>query len=175
MSKVSFGDCGMRLRHALAFAEQIHRRCVINKEASKWVASDLGVDVAQTEGAVRLLKKLCRPPSRERLALVAMRDPGLDDADIAEMFDMPVAWATDVRERAEELRVAEPISEYLEYLEEGLRPGDPTPAEILVQAEQLRMQRQPEMRTTFCGPRRMPVSIVNLSWRGDAFVQISAP
>jgi hypothetical protein len=142
----------------LAFAGQIRHRCLINKEAAKWVAADLGLDVAQTEGAVRLLKKLPRPPSRERLALVAMRDPGLDDADIAEMFAMPIAWAADVRDRCEELRVAEPISEYLEYLEEGLRPGDPTPAEILVQAERLRLDRPPEMRMPLLRPRRVPVA-----------------
>lgn len=170
MSAVSFDACGIRLRHALAFAGQIRHRCVINKEAAKRVAKDLGLDVAQTEGAVRLLRKLASPPSPERLALVAMRDPGLDDADIAEMFDRSVRWASLVRERADELRTAEPLPEYLEYLDEGLRPSDPTPSEILARAKELR-----ELRPAWVGPSSPgPGGIRSLQWSGYAFVSVSA-
>lgn len=168
---MDFGSvfCG-RLRHALAFAGQIRQRCVINGEAAKRVAKDLGLDPAQTEGAVRLLKKLQSPPSPERLALVAMLDHGLDDADIAEMFDRPVRWAELVRERGDEIREAEPIPEHLEYLDEGLRPYDPTPSEILSRAKELR-----DKRPGWVGPSVARLGNPrHLQWSGHAFIPIGA-
>lgn len=138
---VSGVACGKKLRHALAFAGQIRHRCVMNREAARRVAFDLGLDVAQVMGAARLLAKLKTPPSPERLALVVMRDPGMDDEDVAEIFDRSVRWARVVREQADEIRQAEPIAEWLEYLDDGLRPGDPTPAEILAMAAELRAVR----------------------------------
>jgi hypothetical protein len=73
------------------------------------------------------------------LALVVMRDYGMDNRDIAEIFGRSPRWARLVRERAVELREAEPIREELEYLDDGLQQGDPTPMEILEQAEALRV------------------------------------
>ena len=88
---------------------------------------------------MRLLKSLSYKPSPERLALVAMRDPGLDDADIAEMFGRSVAWARVVREQRSEIEAEEPVRLALEYLDDGLQPGDPMPEEVLSVAEELRL------------------------------------
>lgn len=164
-----FGNVyGMRLRHALAFAGQLRQRCVVNKEGAKRVAKDLGVDPAQAEGAVRLLRKLETPPSPERLALVAMLDPGLDDADIAEMFDRHILWALAVRRQGAEIRAAEPIPRHLEYLDDGLRPTDPTPSEILTRAKELR-----EKRPGWVGPSVAPLgSPRHLQWSGHAFLPV---
>lgn len=163
------GSC-VRLRHALAFAGQLRHRCVVNGEPTKRVALDLGLDPSQTKGAVRLLRKLRSPPSPERLALVVMLDPGMDDADVAEIFGRSVRWAQLVREQAQEIREAEPISEYLEYLDEGLRPMDPTPSEILARAKELREQRPAWVGPSTAGPGR----IRHLQWSGYAFIPVSS-
>jgi len=137
---VPFGvDAEIRLQHSLAFADELHRRVVINQESATVVAVSLGLDIQQTKGACRLLRSLPVKPSPERLALVAMRDYGLTNRDIAEMFGRSPRWDSLVRERADELREAEPIRWDLEYLDDGLQPGDPTPSEILEQAEALRL------------------------------------
>ena len=137
---VHFGSDGeIRLRHSLAFADELHRRVIINRESATVVAENLGLDIQQTKGAVRLLRSLPVRPSPERLALVVMRDYGFDNRDIAEIFGRSPRWAYLVREREAELREAEPIREELEYLDDGLQQGDPTPMEILEQAEALRV------------------------------------
>lgn len=151
------------LRHALAFAGEIHRRCVINREPKKYVAQSLGLDKEQTEGVARLVKELPHL-SPERLALVAMLDPGLDDADIAEMFGRSERWARVVREQAEEIKAEEPIPAHLEYLDAGLLPGDPMPDEIAAMASEIR--RRPSSRKDMTHGSRMRV----YSWRNDAFV-----
>ena len=137
---MDFGNDGeIRLRHSLAFADDLHRRVIINRESATVVAMSLGLDIQQTKGAVRLLRSLPAKPSPERLALVVMRDYGLDNRDIAEIFGRSPRWAYLVREREAELREAEPIRWDLEYLDDGLQPGDPSPMEILEQAEALRV------------------------------------
>jgi hypothetical protein len=136
----AFGaDCGIRLKHALAFADDLRRRVMVNKESAKAVAKSLGVPQHQTQGAVRLLRSLRYRPSPERLALVVMRDYGLDNRDIAEIFGRSVRWATLVRINADEIRKAEPIRYELEFLDDGLRPGDPPPDELLDRAEAIRV------------------------------------
>lgn len=137
----SLWDSGIVLRHSLAEANELWRMCVTNKLTVKAAAKSLGLDLAQAQGTVRLLRKYGGVPSPERLALVAMRDPGLNDFDIAEMFRRTPRWASMVRVHAQELREAEPIPEFFEYLDEGLRPGDPTPEEIYRRAAELRTQR----------------------------------
>lgn len=126
------------MRHALAFAGQLQHRVMINGESAKRVASDLGLEISQTQGAVRLLKSLRYKPSVERLAVVVMRDPGLDDGDIAEIFGRTEEWASLVRENSAEFIEAEPMELALEFLDDGLQPGDPTPSEIMERATAIR-------------------------------------
>lgn len=155
------------LRHALASADEIARRCVIGREPAKTVAKSLRLDQEQTEGVVRLMR-VVRRLSPERAALVAMRDPGLGDADIAEMFGRSVRWASLVRSQAEEIRSEEPIPEHLEYLDSGLQPGDPMPAEIQARAAELR--RLPGNRKDMRGGHALRA----YSWTGYAFISIRA-
>lgn len=109
---------GRGLRHALAFVHTLHRRCVINQESVPRVAMQLGLEYAQVAGVVRLLKSIRFIPSFERLALIAQRDPGLDDDDIAEIFGTIPEWSAEVRERAADIRAHEHIPAKCEVLTE---------------------------------------------------------
>jgi hypothetical protein len=175
MSEAFGADCGIRLRHALAFAPDLWRRIVVNKEATEKVARTMGFPREQIRGAARLLRSLPCVPSPERLALVVMRDHGLDNDDIAEIFDRSPTWAATVREWADEIREAEPIRWDLEYLDDGVQPGDPDLAEVYRLASELRSKR------VLGGGRRSdldtppsPISIRAVSWRGNAFISFSA-
>lgn len=134
-------DSGPVLRHALAFAAELYRRCVINKETAKRAAERLGLDSGQTAGAVRMMRAMGRLPSVERCAVTVMLDHGMEDADIAEIFGRSEQWAKAVRASSRAIRAKEPVSLELEYLDDGLRPGDPSPAEIRRMAEHIRANR----------------------------------
>jgi hypothetical protein len=138
MSEVSGGVCGIQLRHACAHAAEVYRRCIVNKETISSVARSLSLDMMQTEGVFRIVRHYGKAPSPERMAVVAMKDWGLEDADIAEMFGRSERWASMVRSRSGELRAEEPIPESLEYLDVGLCPGDPSPAELQSRVAELR-------------------------------------
>jgi hypothetical protein len=133
---------GGALRHALAYAVTLKRRCVINREPSARAASRLGLDVRETLGVVRLLSAVNFTPTVERLALIAQRDPGLDDEDIGEIFGRTAEWSAEVRERADELRRREQIPEELEWLTEDLQPGDLSPEAIAERAAEVREKRR---------------------------------
>jgi len=141
-----FDNSDIVLRHSLAFAAEIHRRVVINRETSFQVAQDLGLRTKQVQGAARLLRDVQSIPSPERLALVVMHDPGLDDNDIAEIFGRTRRWVQLVKDHKDELLQTELIAPELEWLEEGLQPDMPSPAEIWSHAERLRLARQPRHR-----------------------------
>lgn len=159
IARLGFVARGGGLRHALGFAEDLHRRCVVGGEPVMHVAASLGVDWEQAAGAVRLLR--AHPTlSPERAAVVIMRDWGMDDSDIAEIFGRSVRWARIVREQADEIRRAEPIPEHLEYLDAGLQKGDPSPAEIQERARQIPRR--------VCGIGGRPGGIRVFVWRGDA-------
>jgi len=139
---MGFGsDCGIVLRHALAHAAELQRSVIVNRESTASAAKRLGLSFPQCKGVVRLLRRSKYIPSPERLALVAMKDWGLEDADIAEMWGRPKEWAAQVRADAKKLRAAEPIANHLEYVDEGLCPGDPDPEELYRRAAAIRAQR----------------------------------
>lgn len=132
---------GGALRHALAYAVTLRRRCVVNKEPSHRAAKRLGLDCRQTMGVVRLLSSISYTPTCERMAVIAQLDPGLDDDDIGEIFGRTPEWSAEVREKAAEIRRQEPIPEQLEWLTEDLQPGDLAPEEIAARAEEVRRAR----------------------------------
>jgi hypothetical protein len=138
MKRLDFGAVsGGRLRHALAFAREIHADCVVRQRSVRTVARELRLDPEQCVGVFRIVRQHW-PVSPERLALVAMKDWGLDDSDIGEIFSRSPRWAAVVRSQADEIREEEFIEERLEYVDAGLRPGDPSPDEILKRAAELR-------------------------------------
>lgn len=104
------GSCG-QLRHALAFADELWRRSMQNKEASFRIAASLGLDEDQVRASIALLRIANRVPSKERLALVVMKDHGLDDSDVAEIFGQTAEWVAKVRRRGSDIRGREPIDE----------------------------------------------------------------
>jgi hypothetical protein len=138
MSELAFGGVsGGRLRHALAFAKEIHAECVIQHRTVRRLAKRLRLDPEQCVGVLRIVRKHW-PVSPERLAVIAMKDWGLDDNDIGEMFSRSPRWAAVVRSQADEIRAEEFIEPRLEYLDAGLQPGDPSPDEIRQRAAELR-------------------------------------
>lgn len=147
-------------RHALGFAADLRRRCLVNREPAEKVAKDLGLSKTQTQGAVRLLNSGRYSP--ERLACVVMLDWGMEDEDIAEIFNRSVRWAKVVRSQAEEIRAAEPIPTDLEYLDGGLGPDDPSPEEIAQRCKEVLALRKAPPRSDSYRP-----GVRVYSWRGD--------
>ena len=163
---VSGNDCGLGSVHPLAFAGQLWHRVIVNQEQTTRVARQLGLDPEVCRGVVRLLKACGRFPSRERLAVICQLDQGLDDTDVGEVFGRTAEWSADVRRRTAAIREAEPIEARLEWYDEGLKPFDPTPAEILQRALEVRSNR---------GMDRKPTpGIKAFAWRPRAasFIQI---
>jgi hypothetical protein len=93
-----------------------------------------------------------------------MRDPGLDDADIAEMFNRSVRWASVVRDQADEIRLEERIPEHAEWIDDGMQPEYPTPDEIMDRVSDLHATGQ------YRGWTPTPWSIPSLQWKNNAFV-----
>lgn len=131
-------------RHALGFAAEIKRRCVINKETCVRVANDLQLEASTVVGVARILTHGDYSP--ERLACVAMLDWGFDDTDIAEIFGRSKRWAAVVRSQMNEIRAEEPMPSELEYLDGGLRPEDPSPEEIARRCKAVRANGIPLSR-----------------------------
>lgn len=170
---LDFGNVsGGRLVHSLAFASELWRRCVINCEKIKTVADSLGLDPEQAVGVVRLVRSHW-PLSLERRALIAMRDWGLNDADIGEMFGRSERWARVVRSQADAIRAAEPVESHLEYLDAGLQEGDPSPEELWKLARELRESGR--FREKPAVPQGVAWRLPCVSWTGDyAFISIGA-
>lgn len=124
------GSKSSGLRHSLGFAPELWRMCIVNKTPFQRAAKSLRLEPEQVKGSLRLLRSCESLPSPERLAVTVMLDPGLDDQDIAEIFGRSVRWASVVRAQREEIRQEEFIDHRLEFLEDGLQPGMPTPQAI---------------------------------------------
>lgn len=105
-------------------------------------------------------------PTSERLALIAQKDPGLDDNDIGQMFGRTQEWSAAVRRNADAIRAAEYIPAWREWIDPGLQPRDPSPEEI---AERARKVREASTGATWGGPRS---GIRQYAWRANAFVQV---
>jgi hypothetical protein len=168
---VTGGDCGVVLRHSLAYAPQLWRMCVVNRVPARVAAKQLNLDAEQARGAVRLLRVVDRVPSPERLALVVGRDWGLEDEDIAEIFGRSVRWARLVREQADEIKAEEPIPEELEFLDCGLQSDDVSPDELYKRVAELRAAGV--IAGEMVGPRRVPAAMHAFSWWNQyAFVYL---
>jgi len=167
-------DCGFVLRHALAYAHDILRMVVVNKVTAIVCARKLGLDPDQVLGVAHLLSKLGLVPSRERLALVAMRDPGLDDSDIAEIFSEDESWAAAVRADAARIKAEEPIDWRLETLRGYYYLEDLPPDELYREAEAVRSKR---VQPRFNGTMWDLVRLRAFSWNGrkGAFQSLCFP
>lgn len=139
---------------------------IVNQESTRRVADDLGFQNNSVQGVVRILKSCGYCPSAERLAVAAMIVPDVTDTDIAEWFGRDKQWASEVREKADYWRLAEPFPAQLEYIDDGYQPGDPTPAEIAERCKAL------PIRT--CGSQTR-TAIRNYDWNGKrgAFIPLS--
>jgi hypothetical protein len=94
-----------------------------------------------------------------------MRDPGLDDSDIAEMFNRSERWASVVRDQADEIRLEEKLPEQAEWIDDGIQPEYPTPDEIRDRVSDLHATK---------GWCPTPWTIPRLLWRNNAFVCVRA-
>lgn len=164
---VSGNDCGLGSTHPLAFAGQLWHRVIVNKEQLARVARTLGLEPEVCRGLVRMLKAVGRVPSRERLAVILQLDPGYDDSDVGEVFGESAEWSASVRRHTALIREAEPIAANLEWYDEGLKPFDPSPAEIRKRALEVRLVKGMDRRDTQPGIRAF-------AWRprGSSFFQI---
>jgi len=163
---VSGSDCGLSLTHPLAFAGQLWHRVIVNQESVPRVAKDLGLGTEVCRGVLRILRACGKVPSRERLAVICQLDPGYDDSDVGEVFGESAEWSASVRLHTAAIRKAEPIEDRLEWYDEGLKPFDPSPAEILQRALEERSNRGMERKPT--------PGIKAFAWRPRAasFIQI---
>jgi len=128
-------DSGTGCYEVAQYAGQIWQRVFVQKESPKTVAKDLGLSAYSVGKLCSACRQLGRMPSQKRLALCVMHQPDLTDEDIAEMFGRNVRWVTEVRAAADRLREEEPIRHDTEFMDEGLRPEDPTPEQITIRAE----------------------------------------
>jgi hypothetical protein len=163
---VSGNDCGLGSTHPLAFVGQLYHRVILNQEQVSRVARQLDLCPEVCRGIVRLLKSHGKVPSRERLAVICQLDQGYDDSDVGEVFGMSAEWSASVRLHTAEIRKAEPIEDRLEWYDEGLKPFDPSPTEILQRALEVRSNRGMERKPT--------PGIRAFAWRprGASFIQI---
>lgn len=151
----SGSDCGIVLRHPLACAEELHRRCVINGQSASRAGRAMGFDPGICKGVIRLIRAVGMP-SPERRAVICMMDWGLENADIAEMFGRTERWARLVREQKEEIREAEYIPAHLEYIDPGLQPSDPDPVELHRRAAEVRARRPGDWKFDTAMPKSGP-------------------
>lgn len=160
--------CGGRLRHSLAFAKEIRARCVICREPASRVAEDLRLDASQVEWVAKIVR--VRMYSPERLALIALNDPGLSESDVAEIFGRSAKWVSIVRKQAGSIRKAESIPRSFELMDDVMQPGDPTPEEIAEKTAELHRSG------AFRGRREStsPVLLATYSRRGHALVPVRA-
>jgi len=141
LSNLSSGHGSVGLRHALAFASEIHRRTVINHESLISVCRDLDVPWEQGRGVYRIVRRFKGAPSLQRRIACAMRDWGLEDEDLAEMFAVDVSVVRWVREFIDVIREREPIPQTMEAEAAWMLPDDPPPEEIYKRAAEIRAAR----------------------------------
>jgi len=132
------GDC---LRHCLSSSADLLARCVIGAESLNSWARRHDLDWDQVRSVYVMLRAIGRAPSLERRAAILMRDPGLEDGDIAEMLGMEVAEVEAVRADVDAVRAREPIPEWAELSAAEMHADDPEPAELYRRAEALRSTR----------------------------------
>lgn len=120
-------------------AAQIWRRVIQGKESPRVVAQELGLSAYSVGRMCSACRQVGGVPSQRRLALCVMHQPDITDQEIAEMFGRNEKWVMQVRSDAARLRREEPIKLQTEYMDEGLRPEDPTLEQIRIRAEICRM------------------------------------
>jgi len=160
------------LRHAWAFAGEIKRRVLTNRESLISVCRELDVPWEQGRGVYRVLRHLKRVPSLQRRIACVMRDWGLNDDDISEMFAIDKSAVRWVREFVDVIREREPIPEEAEAESAWLLPDDPPPDELYRRAAELRANR-PHVEGK---SPRFASGIRQFTWHGGqhAFVPVGA-
>ena len=141
--------------NGLALAGEIWRRVGVNREPSRKVARQLGLETPTMDGVMRICRHFRHAPSAERLAVVAMLPPDVSDSDVADWFGRSLEWAQAVRANAEKIRRREPMPAEMEYVDDGYQQGDPSPEEIYRRAAELRAnpeRREPINRKEPRGP-----------------------
>lgn len=143
----------------------------MNNEGILHVCRELDICWEQSRGVVRMICHLRGVPSRQRLMAAAMRDWGLEDEDIAEMFCCPISEVRWVREFIDEVRKAEPIPDDIEMQCAWMLPDDPPPEVIAQRARDIRAARPEEPP-----PKVERVEIRQFGWHGGqhAFLPVGA-
>ena len=153
---------------ALVFAEEIHRSVNVNRETLFAVAVRLGLTVRQVGSVARITRFFRGAPSPERLALIVMQAPDIEDEDIAAWFGRPTGWAKNVRRYGEDIAKNEYIPARIAWVADEWEPGDPTPEEIRERAAEVRARWERK-------PAYTPVTATFMRWQGGkigAFFQV---
>jgi hypothetical protein len=127
-----------RSGHCLAFFAELHHRVIVNREPIGIVRYKLQLDEVACEGMLRILRYCGGVPSKERIACIAMQDPGFDDTDIADICDKSVDWARECRAHREAIEQREVIPEELCWFPGHITKRDPTPEDIRVRCAEQR-------------------------------------
>lgn len=148
---LSLSGRGAQLRHALAYASDIRRDCIVNGVSCTQFAARRQLDADQVVAAKWWLEQCSAVPPPEVCAGVASLDPGLSDADIAEMFGRSERWAKMARERREEFcaESSAPLA-----FDPWVKEGDPTPEQIWRVG--MRPKKRASLPRTFGSKARSP-------------------
>ena len=157
-----------RSGHCLAFFAELHRRVIVNREPIGIVRYKLRMDEGACDGMLKILRHCGGVPSKERIACIAMQDPGFDDQDIADICDESVDWARQCRAQREAIEQREVIPEDLCWFSGHITKRDPTPEEIRVRCAEQRARAPHTNRV----PRNTSPAIRQwlLARDGDAFI-----
>lgn len=148
---------------SLVFVGQIQHRVVINNEHPRRVSLDLGISQRSIRSIARMLREFGSVPSKERLAVIAMRVPDATDADIAEWFGKDIEWAAIVRRNQDAIREREYIKPQFELIDDEMDCGMPSVEERARIAAELRAQGNVLNRD-----REAPrVEIASYQWNGS--------
>lgn len=121
----------------LPLVGEIWRRVSEHRQVASRIAHEVDLPRWVVVKMITIFRSLGKPPSQERLAVCCLLHPDLNDEMVAEMFGRNVRWVRSIRDRTDAIREREPFDSHLEYLDEGFRAGDPTPAEIAAEVRNI--------------------------------------
>lgn len=116
----------------LSLAQEVYRRCVINRETALQVGPELSLSIEVCRRMACMMKR-CGLPTVERLIVLSLGYPDRSPEDVAAAFAVTVEDVLACRDNADQIRSAEPLPS---ELWEDITRRDMSPAEIQERAEQ---------------------------------------
>lgn len=136
----------------LALAADLYRAVVVNRQAPRKVARDMGLAIEVSSRMLTLMKRH-GVPSQDRLILLSVGYPDRTYAEIASAFRTTVDHVNDVVLRASSIRRAEPLST---ELWEDITEQTMTQDELYARAAEVRRLNELDKREVPVGPGGRP-------------------